>query len=121
MKSPAARSLELLREMGYQAQVVEYFHGPSRKRRDLFNCIDIVAAHPELGILGVQATTGAHHSERFKKASRCPVRAWLAGGAHLQIWSWTKKGKQGQRKLWCVRVQQVLLKDLLEQVEEGHD
>ena len=111
-RSPTARSLELLREMSYTCQVVEYFHGPSRKRRDLFGCIDIVAAHPELGILGVQATTGAHHATRWKKAIGCPVHDWLAGGGHLQIWSWTKKGKQGERKQWSCRVQQVVLEDL---------
>ena len=110
--SPTARSLALLREMGYQAQVVEYFHGPSRKRRDLFGCIDIVAAHAELGILGVQATTGSNHSARFKKACRCPIEAWLAAGARIQIWSWTKRGKQSERKLWTVRSQQVTLEDL---------
>ena len=112
--SPTSRSLELLREMGYQSQVVEYFHGPSRKRRDLYGCIDIVGAHPTLGILGVQATSGSNHSARFKKACGCPVYAWLAGGAHLQVWSWAKKGKAGERKLWTVRVQQVTLNDLVE-------
>ena len=112
--SPTARSLELLREMNYTAQVVEYYNNFSKKRVDLFHCIDIVAAHPELGILGVQATTGAHHSTRFKKACRSPIRAWLKGNGHVQIWSWSKKGKQGERKVWCVRVQQVTLEDLVE-------
>ena len=109
-KSPTARSLALLRAMGYDAQVVEYYHGPSKKRRDLFGCIDIVGAHSDLGILGVQATTGAHHAERFKKAVACSVTKWLEAGAHLQIWSWTKKAD----KKWHCRVQQVGLKDLIE-------
>ena len=113
--SPTARSLELLREMSYTAQVVEYYNNFSKKRVDLFHCIDIVAAHPELGILGVQATTGSHHATRWKKAITCPVYAWLKGGAHLQIWSWSKKGKQGERKVWTVRVQQVLLGDLVDE------
>jgi len=115
--SPTARSLELLREMGYQAQVVEYYNCFSKKRVDLYGCIDIIAAHPELGILGVQATTGDHHAERWKKAITCPIRAWLAGGGHVQVWSWRKGGKQGKRKLWCVRVQQVTLQDLLPVVD----
>ena len=112
MSSPTSRSLDMLREIGYTCQVVEYYHHPSKKRRDLFGCIDIVAAHPDLGILGVQATSGSNHSARFKKACRCPVYNWLKGGAHLQVWSWQKRGKVGQKKLWGLRVQQVTLKDL---------
>jgi hypothetical protein len=114
-KSPTARSLELLREMNFDAQVVEYFHGPSKKRRDLFGCIDIIAAHPTLGILGVQATSSSNHSARFKKACRAPIRKWLEGGARMQIQSWGLKGKAGQKKRWTVRVQQVTLKDLVDE------
>ena len=110
-KSPTARSLELLREKGYACQVVEYYHAFSKKRRDLFGCIDIVAAHPKLGLLGVQATSGSNHSARFKKATKCPVGHWLRGGGMLQIWSWSKKA---DRK-WHCRRENVLIADLVEE------
>ncbi len=114
MMSPTARSLELLREMNYECQVVEYFNSFSKKRVDLFGIIDIVAAHPTLGILGVQATTGSNHSARFKKACRAGrVRKWLVGGAHLQIWSWRKAAKKIDGRIWTVRTQSVTLKDLV--------
>ncbi len=90
MMSPTARSLALLRSEGYTAQVVEYFNRFSKTRKDLFGCIDIVAVHPELGILGVQATTGAHHAERLKKAKGCNIGPWLHQ-AGFEVWSWSKK------------------------------
>jgi len=108
-KSPTARSLELLREMGYLPQVVEYYHAFSKKRRDLYGCIDIVAAHPKLGILGVQATSGSNHSARFKKATECPILYWLQAGGKVQVWSWSKKKADNK---WHCRIQKVLMGDL---------
>lgn len=60
MSSPTALSLRHLRERGYAAEVVErWLDLPGKRiRRDLFRCIDIVAAHGPLGIiLGVQAAS----------------------------------------------------------------
>ena len=113
-KSPTSRSLELLRTMGYQPQIVEYYNSFSKKRVDLYTCIDIVACHSALGILGVQVTSASNHSARFKKACKAPIRKWLEAGGHMQIQSWGKKGKQGERKTWTVRIQNVTLKDLIE-------
>jgi len=108
-KSPTARSLELGRKLGYTCQVVEYYHGPSKRRRDLFGCIDIIMCSPRLGILGVQATTGSHHAERWGKATRCNIRPWLMAGGEMYVWSWTKKGRK-----WLVRTQRVAVMDLVE-------
>ena len=109
-KSPTARSLALLREMGYTAQVVEYFHAFSERRVDLFGIIDIIGAHPDLGILGVQATTGNNHSARVKKARKCPVGPWLRAGGHLQVWSWSKKA-DGK---WHPRIENLTVEDVEE-------
>ncbi len=115
MSSPTARSLELLREMKFQCQVVESFNHFTKQRKDLFGIIDILAVHETLGILGVQTTTGSNHSARFKKACKAPLHKWFRAGAHMAIWSWSKRGKQGERKLWTVRVQQVVLEDLIDE------
>ena len=102
--SPTARSLKLLREMGYVAQTVEYWHAPSRRRRDLFGCIDIIACHREHGILGVQATSRVNHSTRVKKCQQSPqILEWLLAGGALQVWSWAKvKGR------WQVKSESIL-------------
>lgn len=99
--SPTARSLQVLRQLGYEADVVERWVG--RQRKDLFGCIDIVAVHPTFGILGVQATTTSNMAARVKKIEQEPrVGPWIEH-AKLEVWGWAKRGKQGERKLWTLR------------------
>src|SRR5262249_12039540 len=59
-------------------------------RRDLFGCIDIIAARRgEPGILGIQATTLSHLSTRANKARARPELAvWLAAGGLFECWGW---------------------------------
>jgi len=110
-KSPTARSLELLREMGYTCQVVEYFHAPSRRRRDFLGCIDIIGAHSVHGILGVQATDDTDHSKRARKARGCDLEAWLSH-ARMEVWSWGLRGPRGERKLWTCRIERIKVSEL---------
>ncbi len=101
--SPTARSLELLRAMGYVVQVVEQWNNYARIRVDLYGCIDVLAAHPEHGILGVQATTTSNAAARAAKAIAAPSLAvWLAAGGGFQIWGWALRGARGRRKLWSL-------------------
>ena len=108
--SPTARSLAELRKRGWPAQVVEQTIPRTFIKRDLFGCIDIIALTPE-GILGIQATsnlTGGNHSERRRKIDAEPrAQQWLAAGGKLEIWSWSKRGGRGERKLWTLRVEAV--------------
>ena len=106
--SPTARSLAVLREMGYTAEVVEQWIPKTRIRRDLFGVIDILAFHKEHGILGVQATTGSHHANRAVKARQEPrLLAWLAAGGRFEVWSWSMRGKRGEPKRWTMRRERV--------------
>ncbi len=110
--TPTARSLEVLREMGYVAEVVERFIPRARVRRDLGGFGDVLAWHPALGILAVQATTGANAAARLAKALREPrLRTWLEAGGRFAVWSWRKGGARRKRKTWTVRVQNVTLAD----------
>ena len=40
----------------------------AKVRQDLFGVIDVVAIHPDLGIVGVQACAGGSHAARRTKA-----------------------------------------------------
>lgn len=91
MSSPTQRSLKLLRDQGYPAQVVEKWIAQARKRVDLFGVIDIVAIDGLPGVLGVQTTTASNIRARVKKASNIPeMVAWLEAGNRLHFHGWKK-------------------------------
>jgi len=104
MNSPTQRSLKLLRDEGYTAQVVERFNPYAHIRVDLFNFIDIVCIKSEIkGVLGVQTTTSSHVAEHIEKIRSIPAyKIWLNGGNQIEVHGWSKKGKKGKRKLWQV-------------------
>lgn len=105
--SPSARTLAECRKRGYIAQAVERFNSYTKKRIDLFGVIDIVAITPT-GILGIQACAGGDHSTRRKKILAEPrIAAWLGAGARLEVWSWSKRGRVDERKLWQVRIDEI--------------
>jgi hypothetical protein len=35
------------------------------------------------------------------------VNAWLGAGAFLAVWSWSKRGARGKRKLWSLREEEI--------------
>lgn len=107
--SPTARTLQECRKRGWIAQVVEQTIPKLFIKRDLFGVIDIVAI-TQSGILGIQATSGDHHSHRMEKALAEPrLRAWIAAGATFAVWSWRKGGAAGTRKLWALREEGISL------------
>lgn len=111
-KTPTARTLEALRADGYLTQVVERWVPQAMKRIDLFGCIDLVSIQG-VATVGIQACAGASHSERVKKAKAEPrLVQWLsADGNKFEVWSWKKKGARGKRKLWEVRIEQLVLSE----------
>lgn len=95
--SPTQRALKHLREMGYQAQVVEKWNAFAKIRIDLFGCIDIVAVRPGVPVLGVQCTSHSNISSRVEK-SLVLGQMWLSTGhAQLEVWAWRKL--KGQKSL----------------------
>lgn len=90
--SPTQLTLRKLREDGYIAQVVEYWNPHAKIRQDLFGVIDVLAAHPSEGILGVQATSDSHHAARRMKAQESEhLPTWIQAGGRFEVWSWAKK------------------------------
>ncbi len=113
--TPTARSLKVLRDDGWTAGVVERFNRFAKVRNDLLGCIDIVAVHPDRGILGVQAcsdggTRGSDVGTHVTKALAEPrLATWLQAGGKFEVWGWGKRGAAGARKLWTLRRQRVAL------------
>lgn len=108
--SPSAMSLERCRKLGYQAQVVERWIPRAFRRVDLFGGLDIVALDGHPGCLGIQACAGGDASTHCHKLEQEPrLVEWLRHENRLQIWSWSRKGKAGKRKLWTCRVIQAHL------------
>ena len=106
--SPTARTLAECRKRGWTAQVVEQTIPRTFIKRDLFGVIDIIAVTPQGQIIGIQATSGTNHSARVSKAIAEPrVVPWLRAGGFVEIWSWSKQGKQGKRKRWTLRIQSI--------------
>ena len=102
--SPTQRTLALLRKDGYSACVAEKYNSFIHRRFDLFGIIDVAAIKAtESGVLGVQATSASHITDRIKKSLALPVlKIWLQAGNKFEVWGWSKKGARGKRKLWTV-------------------
>ena len=100
--SPTSRTLALLREQGYLAEVVEKKVPGQPISQDLIGCLDILGiGHGR--IIGVQATTGSNHAARRKKAQNEPRLAlWLANGGEFEVWSWSKR-----KGVWTCRIEAV--------------
>lgn len=113
--SPTARTLAECRKRHWPAEVVEKFvrFPPPGHRVDLFGVLDIVAivtTDPvvQVGVatLGIQACVGDSHAARRDKILAEPrARQWVEAGNRLELWSWSKRGRGGKRKLWTLRVE----------------
>lgn len=102
--SPTERTLRLLREMGYQVEVVERWNPYSKTRQDLFGCIDLVAVREGFPVLGVQATSRSNVSARVRKAEQEPrLTPWLASGATFEVWGWGRVQDERKRLRMAVR------------------
>tara|TARA_R100000315_G_scaffold58758_1_gene34099 strand:- start:245 stop:640 length:396 start_codon:yes stop_codon:yes gene_type:complete len=114
MSSPTQRSLQHCRKNGWIAGVVEKWNQYARIRQDLFGCIDMIVIDDlEQGPLAVQATSGSGHAARRKKSIAEPrLKMWLESPARFEIWSWSKKGPKGKRKLWTLRREPITLASL---------
>jgi hypothetical protein len=115
--SPTQRTLVELRRIGYQAAVTERWNPHAKIRQDLFGCIDILACMPGIGILGVQACAGPSHAARRAKMIEEPrLRVWIESGGRAEVWSWALRGKQGRRKLYTLRREEITLEMLTSDV-----
>lgn len=127
--SPTARSLEKLRELGYEPGVVEMtVRGKGIVfKRDLFGFVDIVGIsqpapyavmrheYSKRHLLFIQTTSGSggnHAARRAKMLASPNLPKLLATGARVELWSWRKAGPRGKRKTWQLRTEALTFADL---------
>ena len=94
VSSPTSRSLKKLRDDGYLAEVVEQYNYFAKKRKDLFEFIDILAIKDGV-VLGVQTTSYSNVSAR--KTKILESEAWgrvVAANIKVVIHGWHKKANR---------------------------
>jgi len=110
MRSPTEHTLNYLKKMQFPAQVVEQWNQWAKRRKDLWGA-DILSRQG-MKLVAIQSTSGSHHADHVKGAIENPdVENWLVCGVAFEIWSWSKMGKAGKRKLWTPRVTQLVITD----------
>jgi hypothetical protein len=129
--SPTSRSLQWLRDEGYDPAVVEVWNrfaprpgGGRGIRQDLYNFADIIAFRPGArrpikDILLVQTTSYSCVSARKKKILAEPrALGWLQAGGTIDIHGWHKKPlKKGGRAVWQVRIVHITETDFKEETK----
>ena len=116
-KSNTSRTLEYLRQAGWQAGMVErWVRAPGRPgggiRIDLFNFLDIVAMG-DGKIIGVQST-GQAFSEHDKKILAEPrALTWIECGGRLILIGWRriKKVRGKKAMVWSPRIKEYIEAD----------
>lgn len=108
MSSPTQRSLKLLRDTGYSADVVERYNSFTKRRHDMFGFGDVFAFRDgEFAI--VQTTSASNFSARMKKIKANEfARDWLNAGGVIIVHGWGKK-KDGK---WRCREETLVKGDL---------
>ena len=102
MKGPTERTLAELRRQGYRADVVEKWIPQARRRKDLFDIIDIVAIGNGETI-GVQCTSASNVASRVTKIEESDaVRDLRESGWRLLVIGWRSK-MVGKQKRWVYR------------------
>ncbi len=97
--SPTQRSLKLLREQGWTAEVVERWIPGANIRKDLFGFVDILAISGN-ETLAVQCTSYANVSSRVKKIAESDLVGIVRdAGWEIQVHGWRKP-----KHRWEVRI-----------------
>jgi hypothetical protein len=125
MTSPTQRSLEHARARGWSAGVVERWLEAPGIRKDLWGCIDLIVLDDQPRPILVQACAGSSHAARAAKArltisgaeaktttekdNARALQKWLMRGDRIEVWSWSKRGARGKRKLWELRRENINL------------
>lgn len=107
MGSPTQRSLKRLRDMGYEAQVVERWVPGANKRVDLFGFGDILAIGPRNAarsggrdVLIVQTTSYSNASARVRKIKESPVAPVIReAGIRIEVHGWRKVSGRWQPRV----------------------
>jgi hypothetical protein len=102
-----------LRELGFTTVTVQIWNAAARVRQDMCGVFDLLAFHPQYGIIVAQAMTKTHlQPHRVKVAASPEAIKWLKSTGKAFLFSWRKVGaaSKGERLLWRPRIEQAVLK-----------
>lgn len=96
--TPSQRTVAHLRKLGYQTANVEFFNYFTKRKHDLYGCIDILAiGNGET--LAVQVTSKSNMSARIKKIEESEaLPEMLRSGWRVIVHGWWK-GTNGRYQL----------------------
>lgn len=86
-------TLKYLRDLGYEAQVVEKYNSLTRQRKDLFGVIDIIAIKRGEPLLGVQSTSYQQRAKHLALIERlkATVELWCSTRSEFWMITWRKQ------------------------------
>ena len=102
MRSPLARTMNMLKKDGWLVQKVEQWNPFSKTLHDLYGTIDAVAIKEgTLGVFGIQVTSGSNVSSRIQKSLKeTRLKVWLSCGNSYEVQGWRKaKAKRGGKRV----------------------
>lgn len=102
MSSPTKRSKDKLIKDGWMVQIVEVWNAFARKRKDLFDFVDILAVK-DGQTLAIQTTSRSNMSSRTKKITEVKKENYeilKAAGWRIEVWGWSKN----KSKRWEVKI-----------------
>ena len=109
--SPTKRALAELKRLGFVAAITERWNFHAKVRQDMFGFADLIYLTPA-NIVALQVTSGDHHAHRRVKILAEPLAlAWIRAGGLIEVWSFSKKGKRGERKTWQCRKEEIVEED----------
>lgn len=101
MGSPTQRSLKLMRERGFYAEVVERWIPGANIRRDLFGFADLLCLGAEGELALVQSTSASNLAARITKIAESPLIGRVRkAGFRIYAHGWRKvKGRWEAREV----------------------
>lgn len=98
--SPTKRSLDYLRNCGWEVAVTERWNPFSKRKNDLYRFIDILCMNTSRGFLAVQTTAFPHANERIRKIQDLDTsKTFLLAGGRIQVHEWKKVKSRWQVKV----------------------
>jgi hypothetical protein len=92
------RSTALLREQGYIVATVEHYNSFTKRKHDLFGCIDLLAIGNGETV-AIQVTSKGHLSERRHKVEEAEAYPeMLRSGWRIVLHGWYKEKNRWQLK-----------------------
>lgn len=121
---PLQRSIAWLQTKGWHVGITEHWNSWAHIRQDLYGLLDLVAVrHDSNGVWGINACDdngavsahvkkyidGFEHPKKGQQPPNTHLPVWLSAGNRFSIFGWGKRGEEGKRKVWTLRVMEAYL------------